>query len=289
VTEIGDPSSGKKLQEIQMPPIEIGKAPFELGTFAASLATLFAKGVRYSTIIDVGCADGTFFLFYSYFGIFAGATPVNIEANPIYEESLRTIKDRAGGHFIVGAASDVDGEAEMILGAHPYWSSLRGRDDAYWKQIHNLNQGTCKVRTFTIDGMAEQLGLQPPFLLKLDVQGAEEQVLRGARRVLEDTDVVICEADMSDFQSLNSLMMEAEFDLFDLTHLHRIEDHMLRWFYPVYLKRRLGSLKASTLWRSVHTDQIIQMQAQRRTRSLQANAQILAEMSGRGSQQKLVP
>ncbi len=272
-----------------MPPIEIGKAPFELGTFSASLAMLFAEDVRYSTVIDVGCADGTFFLLHSYFGIFAGATPVNIEANPIYEESLRTIKDRAGGHFIVGAASDADGEAEMILGAHPYWSSLRDRDDPYWKQIHNLHQGTCKVRTFTIDGMAEQLGLQPPFLLKLDVQGAEQQVLRGARRVLGDTDVVICEADMSDFQSLNSLMMEAELDLFDLTQLNRADDHMLRWFYPVYLKRRLGSLKAATLWRSVHTDQVIQMQAERRTRLLQMNAAILAEMSGRGSQQKLVP
>src|SRR5262249_33855146 len=272
-----------------MPPIEIGKGFFEFGTFSASLAMLFAKGVRYSTVIDVGCADGSFFLLHSYFGIFAGATPVNIEANPIYEESLRTIKDRAGGHFIVGAASDADGEAEMILGAHPYWSSLRVRDDPYWKQIHNLHQGTCKVRTFTIDGMAEQLGLQPPFLLKLDVQGAEQQVLRGARRVLGDTDVVICETDMSDFQSLNSLMTEPEFDLFYPMQLNRLEDHMLRWFYPVYLKRRLSSLKASALWRSVHTDQVIEMQAQRRTRLVQVNAAILAEMSGCGGQQKLVP
>src|SRR5713101_3262197 len=227
-----------------MPPIEIGKPPFEIGNFSASLAVLFDKGVRYSTMIDVGCADGTFFLLHRHFGIFAGVTPVNIEANPIYEESLRAIKDCAGGHYVIGAASDADGEAEMTLGVHPYWSSLRDKDDLYWKQIHNLSQGASKVRTFTIDGLAEQLRLEPPYLIKLDVQGAEAQVLRGARRVLEQTDVVICEADMSDFQTLNSLLVDAGLELFDLTQLQRIGDCTLGWFYPVYLSRRLASIKA---------------------------------------------
>jgi FkbM family methyltransferase len=272
--------------EIEMPAtIEIGKPPFEIGNFSASLAMLFEKGVRYSTMIDVGCADGTFFLLHQHFGIFAGATPVNIEANPLYEESLRAIKDCAGGHYIIGAASDANGEAEMTLGVHPYWSSLRDKDDRYWKQIHNLSQGSSKVRTFTIDGMAEQLSLKPPYLLKLDVQGAEAQVLRGARRVLEQTDVVICEADMHDFQSLNGLMVEAGFDLFDITSLQRIEGFTLEWFYPVYLSRRLDSIKATTLWNSDHSDQVVQLQAQRRTSLLQVNAQILADMRRRASQQ----
>ena len=268
-----------------MPAIELGKPPFEVGTFSAALAALLAKGVRYSTTIDAGCADGSFFLLHRYFDIFAGATPVNIEANPIYEESLRAIKDCAGGHYVIGAASDVDGEAEMTLGVHPYWSSLRDKDDRYWKQIHNLSRGSSKVRTFTIDGLAEQLSLKPPYLLKLDVQGAEAQVLRGARRVLEQTDVVICEADMNDFQSLNGLLVEAGFDLFDLTTLQRIENYTLGWFYPVYLSRRLDSIKASTLWNSSDSEKVVQMQAQRRARSLQTNAQILAELRRRESQQ----
>jgi FkbM family methyltransferase len=271
--------------EIEMPAIELGKPPFDVGSFSAALAVLLAKGVRYSTIIDAGCADGTFFLLHQYFGIFAGATPVNIEANPLYEDSLRAIKDCAGGHYVIGAASDADGEAEMTLGVHPYWSSLRDKDDQYWKKIHNLSRGSSKVRTFTIDGLAEQLSLKPPYLIKLDVQGAEAEVLRGARRVLEQTDVVICEADVHDFQSLNGLLVEAGFDLFDITNLQRIESFTLEWFYPVYLNRRLDSIKASTLWNSSQTDQVIQMQAQRRARLLQTNAQILAELRRRESQE----
>lgn len=261
-----------------MQPIEIGKPPFEIGSYSAALASLFAKGVRYSTVIDVGCADGSFFLVHRHFGIFSGATPVNIDANPIYEDSLRAIKDCAGGHYVIGAASDADGEAEITLGAHPYWSSLRDRDDLYWKQIHNLSQGTRTVRAFTIDGLAEQLRLKPPFLLKLDVQGAEAQALRGARRVLEQTHLVICEANLNDFQSLNSLLAEAGLELFDVTQLERIDDHTLGWFYPVYLSRRLASIKAPTLWDARVSDQIIQRQVQRRALLLQVNAQILAEM-----------
>src|SRR5215470_13701323 len=271
-----------------MPAIEIGKPPFEVGSFSTSLAVLFGNGVRYSTMIDVGCADGTFFLLHQYFGIFSGATPVHIDANPIYEESLRAIKESAGGHYVIGAASDTDGEAEMTLGVHPYWSSLQSSDDRYWKQIHNLSQGTRKVRTFTIDGLAEQLSLKPPYLLKLDVQGAEAQVLRGARRVLEQTDTVICEANTNDFQSLNDLFVEMGFDLFDITHLFRLKDHTLAWFYPVYLSRRLHWLKSSTLWDSSHSDQIVQRQMQRRAALLQVNAQMLAELRRTASQQQAV-
>ena len=261
-----------------MPPIEIGKPPFEIGSFSATLAVLFAKGVRYSTVIDVGCADGSFFLTHRHYGIFSGAKPLNIDANSIYEGSLRAIKDCVGGHYVIGAASDTAGQAEMTLGAHPYWSSLRGQDDRYWNQIHNLSNGTSKVPTFTIDGLAEQFGLKPPFLLKLDVQGAEAQVLRGARRILAQTDMAICEANMDDFQSLHGLLVEAGLELFDITQLGRTDDHTLGWFYPVYVSRRLGSIKPSTLWAARHSDQIIQRQAQRRAQLLELNAQILAEM-----------
>src|SRR5437588_4535767 len=114
-------------QEIDMAPIEIGKHPFEVGCFSASLAMLHNNGARFSTAIDVGCAGGTFFLSHLQHGILSGATPVNINPNPIYEDSVRAIQEAAGGHYVIGAASDSNGEAEMTLGAHPYWSSLRDK------------------------------------------------------------------------------------------------------------------------------------------------------------------
>ena len=45
----------------------------EARTIGAALEALFEKGVRYSTVIDLGCADGSFFLRYFCSGLFAGA------------------------------------------------------------------------------------------------------------------------------------------------------------------------------------------------------------------------
>jgi len=173
------------------------------GTFTSTLLGLFQKGVRYSTIIDVGCADGHFYVFHHRLGVFPGSAIVNIDANVIYEDSLKQIKDVMGGHYVIAAASDSEGEVEMATAAHPYWNSLRPPDDAYWEKNNRMNAGTVMVPAVTLDRLAAQLGLSGPYLVKLDVQGVEEQVLRGAREVLAQTHVVICEADIDDFQTIN--------------------------------------------------------------------------------------
>ena len=59
------------------------------------------------------------------------------------------------------------------------------------------------------------------------------QVLRGARDVLAHTHVVICEADMDDFQALNQTLVDAGFGLFNVTQPNWLEDRTLGWFYPV--------------------------------------------------------
>jgi hypothetical protein len=77
----------------------------DVGTIAGTVRMLFEKGVRYSTVIDLGCADGHFFLFNYCLGAFAGAVPLNIDANPIYGPSLNAIKNAVGGHFVIAAVS----------------------------------------------------------------------------------------------------------------------------------------------------------------------------------------
>ena len=66
-------------------------------SFSATIERLAAKGVRYSTVIDVGCADGQFFL--DHMKWFPGAVPLNIDANALYEPSLKAIKDVVGGDY----------------------------------------------------------------------------------------------------------------------------------------------------------------------------------------------
>jgi FkbM family methyltransferase len=240
----------------------------------ATLERLFNKGVRYSTVIDVGCADGQFFLDCLTF--FPKAVPLNVDANRLYEPSLKAIKDVVGGEYRISAITDHVGEIEITESIHPYWSSIRPQGDLYWSRVNDLRTNKVKVPATTLDFLVEQeLSLKPPYLLKLDVQGAEKAALIGAHSILAKTQVVICEADMDDFQDLNSLLVNAGFYLYDLTSLNRIADGTMGWFYPVYVNNKLDGLRPRAFWDASDNDRVVELQVARRTMILKANVEKL--------------
>src|SRR5215472_13146601 len=95
-----------------------------LGHFSGTLGILAQKGVRYSTVIDLGCADGFFYLQHFDMGLLPGSIVVNVDANAMYEPSLREIREVLGGHYAIAAISDSDGEVELRTGSHPYWAFI---------------------------------------------------------------------------------------------------------------------------------------------------------------------
>ncbi|TWA97236.1 FkbM family methyltransferase [Bradyrhizobium stylosanthis] len=241
--------------------------------FSATLQNLFEKGVRYGTVIDLGCADGHFVL--NHLSCLSGAAPLNIDANRIYEDSLKAIKEALGGHYRICAITDHEGEIEITESVHPYWSSLRPAGDIYWSRVNDLTTSKVKVPATTLDALAKELSLEPPFLIKLDVQGAEMAALKGARDVLENCSVVVCEADIDDFQDINAALLEAGFFLYDLTTLQRLRDGTLGWFYPVYVSGKLTHLKPQAFWEAGDNAAVIGVQETRRKMILERNRKIL--------------
>jgi FkbM family methyltransferase len=250
-------------------------AELQLGTFTASLAILFEKGIRYATVIDIGCADGSFYLQHCALGLFPDSAPLNIDANDIYEPSLRAIKEAVGGEYVIAAASDKPGELTLTVAEHPYWTSSRPPEDPYWERINKMSRGQTKVPAVTLNDVVRRLEMKPPFLLKLDVQGAEVPALHGARDTLLNTSAVICEADLDDFHAINGTLADAGFDLFDVTQPNRLPDHSLGWFYPVYTHRRIGSVRRRSFWNVPMNDAVVQAQIERRQKILASNAEML--------------
>lgn len=250
-----------------------------LGTFTATIAILFQKGVRYGTVIDLGCADGTFYLEHFHYGLLPGSTCVNVDANTLYEPSLREIQQVLGGHYVIAGVSDRDGEIELQSGSHPYWASLVPPDHPYWSGSHNRPGQPIKVRALTLDTLVRELALKPPFLLKLDLQGGELAALRGGEKTLAQTDTVICETAGDEFPSICEFLVRRNLAVFDLTCLSRLHDGTLVEFYPVFLNRRLDHIKIKDPFKDAAvTSSILANMEQRRRRLLETNANILAQI-----------
>lgn len=254
-----------------------------MSTHYSTVERLVRRGVRFQTVIDVGCADGHFFLQLFADGVLAGAVPLNIDANPIYEESLRAIQEVAGGYYRIGAVADAAGETELFAADHPYWSSIRPAGDVYWSRSNTSSPKPTTVPVATLDMLVSELDLKPPFLIKMDVQGAEAKVLRGARRVLTETLAILSEVDVADFQIINGETAAAGFDLYDITDVSRVTNGDLGWLYACYVSRQLDHLKPVGFWEEKDQAAVVAAQERRRLAILENNKKLINRIKYRTS------
>ncbi|MBL8702183.1 MAG: FkbM family methyltransferase [Alphaproteobacteria bacterium] len=244
----------------------------------SAIALMERLGARFGTVIDAGCADGQFFVELKSIGLLRGASVFNVDAQAVYEPTLKRIKAAIGGDYRICALGAEPGELALGVGAHPYWSSPRPADDPYWDRVDGAKGAPIKVPMHRLDDLVRELDLKPPFLLKLDVQGAEVDVFRGAPETLARTEGVIVEADIDDFAAIHSALDAAGMALFDLAYFNRAPDQTLGWFYPVYVSRALAQRRARRLWDAKDTPAAVAMQDARRQRIKQALDQQLPRL-----------
>jgi FkbM family methyltransferase len=255
----------------------------EPGTFSVTMEMLYQRGVRFGTVIDLGCADGSFYLQHFNLGLLPGAACLNVDANALYEPSLRDIQQTLGGHYVIAGVSDHDGEIEFQSGSHPYWASAAALDHPYWGGSHNRPGSTTKMRAFTLDTLVRDLALKPPFLIKLDLQTGELAALRGGEKTLAETDLVICETATEEFPPVCEFLVKRDLDLFDLTTFARLADGTLSQFYPVFLNRRLDHIKMKDAFVDpAQRSSLLAAMDERRRHLLASNARILADIRARG-------
>ena len=142
------------------------------------------------TIIDVGVANGTPQLYEA----FPEAQLILVEPVAEFFEEIAQILARRRGVHIPAAAWSSEGELELRV--EP---CATVRSSCY--SVHPLERTgdtfiPRRVRVTTIDHILADHAFPEPFGLKIDTEGAELEVIRGAAATLERTLFVIAEVDV---------------------------------------------------------------------------------------------
>lgn len=144
------------------------------------------KSQAVETIIEVGAADGRDSLHYAE--LFPEARIFAFEPIPSSFEQLAA-KAKAHGNRIVpcnSAMSDAVGSATFHLAEWPDASSLLSvnQTGSTFDQ-YNATRTSIQVKTETLDHYCDTHGLQSIDVLKMDAQGAESNILKGAKSLLQ--------------------------------------------------------------------------------------------------------
>ncbi len=159
-------------------------------TLAVVLSHVASLGLRPATVIDVGAADGTFTRACRQ--IFPQASYVLIEPLQEFTAALAELRRAVSGVSVhqVAAASRA-GEVTFHVHSDLYGSSLLLENEG-----GQVNGTPRTVAAVTLDELIATEGARGPFLLKLDVQGAELDVLDGAPRTLAASELVVAEVSL---------------------------------------------------------------------------------------------
>ncbi|WP_448192674.1 FkbM family methyltransferase [Azospirillum sp. sgz301742] len=193
-------------------------------------------GFSPKTCIDVGAANGTTCIYRTY----SKSRHILFEALQEFEPDLRRICSQYDAEFVLGAAGAKPGSVTFNVHKDLFGSSLLSEEEG--KQVDGEAR---KVPMFTVDGVCEKLQTEGPYLLKIDVQGAELEVIRGAKRVLEQTEVVILETSLFNFFKNGPLLSDVisamdklglvPYDIFG--QLYRLVDGALAQVDVAFVKR----------------------------------------------------
>lgn len=183
---------GIEIRRVQ--PVAAGELGSERWSLEGSLKQARGAGLAPGTVIDVGAAVGSFTR--TCHGVFPDAQYLLIEPLEEYAPSLaNVVTDIQGASYELAAAtSHRDG---VVVNVHPdlVGSSLYRESE----EDRGVNGIPRNVPSVTLDTLVQERKAEAPYLVKVDVQGAELDVLAGAEFVLQRTELVLLEVSLFQF------------------------------------------------------------------------------------------
>ena len=211
-----------------------------------ALRLIRRRGFEPRTIIDIGAFKGKFTRWARR--EFPGVRAIMFEANAEWEADLRAMQGRLGDgvQYRIG-----------LLGDRPR-DSVRfyrgGTGSSIYREMTSVPMEEVDLPMSTLDDEFEALGMAGPCLLKIDVQGAEIDVLSGGLKTLESVEFVFSECSVLEYNKggaqlaqMIGWMDEQGFVLYDISQIMRLPDLSLVQLDAIFVRkdsafRRFGEL-----------------------------------------------
>lgn len=148
-------------------------------------------GYVIGTVIDVGVGKGTESLYRGT----SGADYILVEPVPDEISKVSRIAKNLNAAFFNVAAGDVDGEIQFNLHNDVTGSSIYKQVE----EVNGLDGKSIMVPMRRLDSILKD-DLRGYCLLKIDTQGAEINVIRGCKGILQMIDMIICEVSFHQFR-----------------------------------------------------------------------------------------
>jgi FkbM family methyltransferase len=186
-------------------------------------AYLRRLGFQPQTIIDVGVGHGT----PQLYAAFPDVQLILVEPVAEFFEGIARLLARRRGMHIPAAAGSSEGELELRVEPHVTEGSSLYPRHPFEKISDTITPR--RVRVTTIDRIIADHAFPEPFGLKIDTEGAELEVIRGAAATLGRTLFVIAEVSVLhhrfegsySFAQFIAAMDQAGFEVCDLLGIGR--------------------------------------------------------------------
>jgi len=162
-----------------------------------SLRNLYANGFRPKNILDIGAFEGEWTLMCK--NIFSDANYLMFEAQESKANKLQLLKSNQID-FHIGLLGPVSNEKSKFYINETVSSAL--------PESAKENQAFVEIPMYTVDQVLSKKGIDKTDFIKLDVQGFELEVLKGAENTLKQAEVVLMEVSLIEINKGAPLIIE---------------------------------------------------------------------------------
>jgi FkbM family methyltransferase len=212
----------------------------------AGLSQLRASGFAPTSVIDVGANRGNWMI--ETRRVFPSARFFLVDADPANAATLDQICSSTPRSQFFIALLGAESREEVRF-------YQMGTGSSVLAERSSTQRNELKLRMSTLDDLVAA-EVNSPMLLKLDVQGYELEVLRGARKILAEAEVVVIECSLIQyndgaplFAEVVSFMSERGFLVYDFCgHMRRESDGALFQIDVIFARENSTLRKGFNPW-----------------------------------------